>query len=203
VKESTLDVTQSIGEYLLERRSFLGKAGAASLGAVLAGLGMPAVAGAFGSVPPPTGYSTLLGVCTSGAGTTSYTPGITNTLQAINFAVATTFSPPVAIAQNKQVAGFTLSGVETLSCSSVTDLSGTGVIRYTNGQSSTYTLDSWTATRVLGQCVGVASGLISNGPFNGARVWGFVGRTVNDPQTCASANGVTSAAGVDTLIIAQ
>jgi len=35
-----------------------------------------------------------------------------------------------------------------------------------------------------------------------ARVWQFVIRVVNDPSLCASASGVTSATGTDTLIIA-
>jgi len=202
VKEPKLDITRSIGEYLVERRTFLGKAGAASLGAVLTALGAPEAAGAFGSVPPPTSYSTLLGLCTPGSGTATNTPGITNTLQAIHTVGTVTYSQ-CAVAQNKVVTDFTYSSNFIASCSSITDMSGTGVIHYSNGQMSNYTIDSWKATRLLGQVVGVASGLITSGPLNGARIWTFDTRTVTDPSICASANGVTSSTGTTTLIIAQ
>src|SRR6266545_3497967 len=180
-----MTLTRSLSEYLVERRTFLGKAGAASLGAVLSALGAPEAAGAFASMPPPTSYSTLLGICTGGAATNTYTPGLKNTLQNIHAVHATTFSP-CAVAQNKRVSGTAVSLDQIMSCSAVTDLSGTGVINYTNGQSSNFTVDSWTAYRALGQVTGASSGIISNGPFNGARVWGFVVRAVSDPSACAS-----------------
>ncbi len=202
MKESTLDITRAIGEYLLERRAFLGKAGAGSLGAVLAALGAPAAAGALASVPPPSSYSTLLGLCTPGSGTVSYSPGLTNILQAIHAEGTVTFSP-CAVAQNKVLTRYDYSTDRIASCSAQTDFSGTGVLVYTSGQSSNFTFDSWTTTRLLGQMVGVGSGLITNGPFNGARVWDFSMRTSRDPSACASASGVTSSTGTDTLIIAQ
>ena len=201
-QEATLEVTRSIAEFLADRRAFLGKAGALSLGAVLAAIGAPEAAGAFGSVPPPSSYSTLLGLCTPGAATTSYTPGITNTLQAMRVDGTITFSP-CTIAQNKVVTGAINTMDVIQSCSSVTDRSGTGAIIYTAGQNSNWTLDSWTGTRLLGQKVGVSSGLITNGPFNGARVWQFGTRVTTDPSTCASPSGVTSSTGTTTLIIAQ
>ncbi len=153
-------------------------------------------------MPPPASFSTLLGLCTPGSGTTTYTPGITNTLQAIHLNGAVTFSP-CAVAQNKVVTGLTYSLDTISSCSDKTDASGTDTIVYTSGQNSKWTLDSWTATRMLGQYVGVDSGLITNGPFNGARVWAFGMRAINDPSTCASPSGVTSSTGTTTVIIAQ
>jgi hypothetical protein len=207
MKEPMLDVTRSIraffADWRVPRRAFLGKAGAVSLGTALAALGAPRAAGAFPSVPPPTGYSTLLGVCTPGIATVSYTPGITNTLQLIHLDGIVTFSPACPVAQHKAVTAFTYSYDVITSCSGTTDVSGTGEIHYTAGQTSDYTLDSWTATRLLGQGVAVFSGLITHGPFNGARVWQFVIRAVNDPSLCASANGVTHATGTDTLILAD
>ncbi len=202
MKEPKFDVKRSIAEYFADRRTFLGKAGTVSLGAVLAALGAPHAARAFASVPPPANFSTLLGLCTPGSGTSTYTPGITNTLQAIHVNGNVTFSP-CTVAQNKVVTGLTYSLATISSCSEKTDASGTGTIVYRNGQDSSWTLDSWTATRLLGQYVGVDSGLITNGPFNGARVWVFGMRAINDPSTCASPSGVTSSTGTTTLIIAQ
>ena len=207
MKEPTLDVTRSLraffADWRVPRRAFLGKAGAVSLGAALAALGAPRAAGAFPSVPPPTGYTTLLGVCTPGIATVSYTPGVTNTLQLIHAEGTIPFLPPCPVAQNKVVTAFTYRHDVIASCSGITDLSGGGTIFYTAGQSSLYTLDSWTVTRLLGQAVSVVSGLISNGPFNGARVWQFSIRAVNNPGLCASASGVTQATATDTLIIAD
>jgi hypothetical protein len=202
MKKHTLDVPRSIAESLADRRAFLGKASALTLGAVLAALSAPEAAGAFASVPPPTSYTTLLGLCSGGSITNTYTPGITNTLQPIHIDATTTY-PPCSVAQNKVVIGNIESLNTIMSCSSVTDRSGGGTISYSNGQMSTWTMDSWTATPALGQKVGVSSGLISNGPFNGARVWFFGSRLTRDPSQCASANGVTTATGTSTLIIAQ
>src|SRR5262249_17707444 len=133
----------------------------------------------------------------------TYTPGITNTLQAVRTVVTATFSSPCAVAQNKVVTAFTNTIDQIASCTGVTDLSGGGTIFYTSGQSSDWTIDSWTITRLLGQAVGVVSGLITHGPFNGARVWNFVIRAVNSPSLCAIAGGVTSSTGTNTLIIAE
>lgn len=202
MKVPTLGLARSIGD-LLDRRAFLGSAGAASLGAALATLGAPESARAFGPVPPPANFTTLLGVCTGGTGTGTHTPGVTNTLRPIHIDATVTFSTACAVAQNKTVTGLTYSLDTISSCSQKTDASGTGTIVYRTGQSSSWTLDSWTATRLLGQIVAVDSGLITNGPFNGARLWHFFIRTVNEPSLCASAGGVISATGTDTLIIAE
>jgi hypothetical protein len=206
MKEPVLDIARSIGD-VLERRAFLGKAGALSLGAVLAAVGAPdaaRAAAASDACPglPPTTFSTLLGICTGGTGTTTYTPGITNTLQAIHNNDSVTFSP-CTLAQNKVVTSMTDSFDFIGSCAGNTDIHGGGTILYSNGQTSTWTLDSCNGTRVIGQFVGVVSGLITNGPFNGARVWKFASRPVNDPSVCARASGVTSSTGTNTLIIAQ
>jgi hypothetical protein len=201
MNEPKLDVTRVLSD-LVGRRDVLGKAGAVSLGAVLAALSLPDTAAAFASVPPPSSFSTLLGLCTPGSGTTSYTPGITNTLQAVHVTDSITFLA-CAVAQNKIVTGLTESLDTLSSCSQKTDASGTGTISYRNGQMSTWTLDSWTATRLLGQYIGVNSGLIANGPFNGARVWVFNIRAISDPSTCASFSGITGSTGTTTLIIAQ
>src|SRR6266545_5754303 len=149
MKEPRLDVARSIAEYFADRRTFLGKAGAVSLGAVLTALGLPESAAAFASVPPPSSYTTLLGLCTPGSGTSSYTPGITNTLQSVHVNNNVTFSP-CSVGQNKVVQSLSVSLDTISSCSSKTDAAGTGVISYTNSQMSNWTLDSWTATRLLG-----------------------------------------------------
>ncbi len=207
MKKPKFNVTRSIAEYFADRRTFLGKAGTVSLGAVLAALGAPDAARAyaavpFADVPPPTNFSTLLGLCTPGTGITTYTPGVTNTLQAIHAGDAVTFSP-CAVAQNKTITAMN-DGFDSIeSCSGRSDFGGGGEIVYTAGQNSSWTLDSFTGSRLLGQQVGVVSGLITNGPFNGARLWKFCIRTVNDPSTCASASGLTSRTGQNTLIIAQ
>ena len=201
MNQRTLHVPEFVNE-LIGRRAVLGKAGAAGVGTILAALGLPESAGAFASVPPPASYSTLLGLCSPGSGTSNYSPGITNTLQSVHVNNTVTFSP-CTVAQNKVVATLSISVDTISSCSSKTDASGGGVISYTNGQMSTWTLDSWTATRLLGQLLAVDSGLITNGPFNGARVWVFNTRAVNDPSVCASANGILTATGQTTLIIAQ
>jgi len=173
------------------------------MGAVLAALGAPRSAGAFPSVPPPSGYTTLLGFCEGGIDKVTYTPGITNTDQTIQLAGSVTFSSPCAVTQNKAVTGYTYNYTQVASCSSVDDMSGTCVINYTSGQSSTWAMDSWFATRRIGQYVGIVSGIISNGPFNGARVWQFVIRNVDNPSLCATAGGATQAHGQDSLVIAD
>jgi len=207
MKEPMLDVTQAIRAFFADwrsgRRAFLGKAGAVSLGAALAALGAPRAAGAFPPVPPPVGYSTLLGLCMGGIDTVTYTPGITNTSQMIHLDGTVTFSPPCAVAQNKMVTGYIYSYDQFASCSSVEDMSGTCVIHYTAGQSSEWTMDSWFATRRIAQYVGIVSGLITNGPFNNARVWQFIIRSVDDPSLCATKSGATQAHGLDTLVIAE
>ena len=186
---------------LIGRRAVLGRAGAVSVGTILAALGLPESAGALASVPPPASYTTLLGLCTPGSGTSHYTPGITNTLRSVHVDNNVTVTP-CAVAQNKVVVAASISNDTISSCSSKTDASATGVINYSNGQASTWTLDSWTATRLLGQLLAVDSGLITNGPFNGARVWLFNTRAVNDPSICASSDGILTATGQSTLIIA-
>src|SRR5262249_51416026 len=154
-------------------------------------LGAARSADAFPSVPPPLSFTTLLGLCTNGTALCTYTPGISNTLQAIVTGTTVTFSPACPVAQNKSVTGYTYTLNEIVSCSGVTDLTGTGTILYTSGQNSNWTIDSWTVTRFLGQGVGLLSGIVSNGPFNGARVWHFGLRAVANGSLCASANGVT------------
>ena len=201
MNEPTLDVARILNE-LVGRRAALGKAGAVSLGAVLAALGLPESAAAFASVPPPSSYTTLLGLCTPGSGTSSYTPGITNTLQSVHVNNNVTFSP-CSVGQNKVVQSLSVSLDTISSCSSKTDAAGTGVISYTNSQMSNWTLDSWTATRLLGQLLAVDSGLITNGPFNSARVWVFNTRAVSDPSVCATSSGILTATGQSTLIVAQ
>ena len=202
--EPTLDGGRSrvLGGDVVGRRAALGKAGALSLGAAFAVFGAPDAAGAVGAVPPPSNYTTLLGLCTPGSVTVTYTPGITHTLQAIHSVATVTFSP-CAVAQNKVVTAYNYSHDDIQSCSRVTDVSGPGVIVYANGQSSTWTVDSWTATRLFGQLVGVVSGIISNGPFNGARVWDVHNRTTRDPSACSKPGGLTGATGESTLIIAE
>ncbi len=206
MKEPKLDVARSIAEYFADRRTFLGKAGAASLGAVLAAIGAPVAAGAAPTSDacpglPPTTFGTLIGVCTAGSGTTAYTPGMTNTLQAIQVADSIKFSACL-VSQNKTITGMTDTFALIGSCAAHTDIHGGGLIIYSAGQNSSWTLDSCNGTRVLGQLVGVVSGLITNGPFNGARVWKFATRDTNNPAVCASASGVTSQTGTNTLIIA-
>jgi len=196
-----LDATRLIND-LVRRRPLLGKAGAASLGALLATFGANESAGAFAAVPPPTSYSTLLGVCTQGSGTTTFTPGITNTLQAIHVDASVTF-PSCAVAQNKVITRYTSSLDTISSCSNKTDASGTGAIFYSDGQTSTWILDSWSTTRLLGQSLIVNSGLITKGVFNGARFWHFVILTHNNPAACATGGGITNSTDTTTLIIAN
>src|SRR6266545_6591774 len=202
MKEPRLDVARSIAEYFADRRTFLGKAGAVSLGAVLTALGMPESAAAFPSVSPPSSYSTLLGLCTPGTATSTFTPGLTNTLQAIHVDASITFSP-CAVAQNKTITGMRDSFDSIQSCAAQTDSSGGGAIYYTNGQTSTWTMDSWGGSRLGGQYSGACSGLITNGPFNGARLWKFIMRTARDPADCSRGGGLTSATGTNTLILAM
>jgi len=202
MKEPKFDVTRSIAEYFADRRTFLGKAGAVSLGAVLTALGMPESAAAFPSVSPPSSYSTLLGLCTPGTATTTYTPGLTNTLQPIHLSSNITFAP-CAVAQNKVVTGYHYAYDMIASCSAITDFTGWGTIFYSSGQNSVWTIESWTITWLLGQSIGVVSGLVTNGPFNGARVWSFFIRAVTDPALCATAGGLTGSTGTNTLIIAE
>jgi len=185
------------------RRAFLGKVGGVSVGTALATLGSARTAGAFPSVPPPASFTTLLGLCTSGTALATFTPGITNTLQAIRTDTTVMFSPAAPVAQNKAVSAVTLTIDQIVSCSGVTDLSGVSVIHYTSGQTSNWTIDSWTISRLLGQAALAVSGLITNGPFNSARVWQFGVRAVPDGSLCASATGVTSSSGTDIFIIAQ
>ena len=202
MKEPTFDVATSIGDFLANRRAFLGKAGALSVGALVAAIGGPTIAGASSSSPPPATFTTLLGLCAQGSVSETYTPGVTNTLQSIQTSGSVTFSP-CAVAQNKVVTGvqFTYSGIG--SCSQVTDAGGSGVIIYSGGPSSNYTLDSWQISRLFGQAVGVMSGVITNGPFNGARMWGFGTRVHSNPSTCATSGGITQQNGTTTLLIAQ
>jgi hypothetical protein len=202
MKRPKLDVTRSMSELLADRRTFLGKAGTLSLSAVFAALGAAEAAAAFGPVPPPSSYTTLLGLCTPGSGTTTYTPGVTNILQPIHID-ATVIYPPCAVAQNKTVMQVRSSIDLIASCSGQTDQSGTSTIAYGSGQNSSVTTDSWSSTRLLGQAVAVSSGLITNGPFNGARAWHLTMRNVRNPGACASAGGVTSSTGTNTLILAQ
>ena len=196
----------AIARYLSDfvgRRAVLRRVAAASMGGALAALGAPRVTSAFPAISPPSDYTSLLGLCEGGVDTVTYTPGITNTDQVIHLAGTVTYSPPVAVAQNKVVVGYTYTYTQFASCKSVDDMSGTCIIRYTSGQTSTWSIDSWFATRRVAQYVGIVSGVITNGPFNNARVWQFIIRSVDDPSLCSTAGGATQAHGLDTLVIAE
>lgn len=204
MKVPSIDVARFLGDFL-GRRALFGRAGTVSLGAALAALGAPQPAAAASDACPglpPTSYNALLGLCSPGTGTSVYTPAIKNTLQTIQNNDTVTFSP-CAVAGNLVVTGLRDSFVMIASCSGVTDLSGGGEILYSNGQRSRWTLDSCNGARLLGQQVGVVSGVITNGPFNGARLWKFSTRAVNNPSICASSGGLTSSTGTNTLIIAE
>ena len=202
MSQHTVAITRFLSDFV-GRRALLKRVTAASMGGVLAALGAPRVTAAFPAVSPPSDYTTLLGLCEGGVDIVTYTPGITNTDRVIQLAGTVTFSPPAAVVQKKFVTGYTYNYTQFASCKSVDDMKGTCVIRYTSGQSSTWAIDSWFATRRIGQYVGIVSGIISNGPFNNARVWQFIIRSVDDPSLCLTASGATQAHGLDTLVIAE
>ncbi|MFJ1936728.1 hypothetical protein ACIOGZ_29220 [Kitasatospora sp. NPDC088160] len=148
---------------------------------------------ALAAAPPAAAVS--VGTCT-GSTTTTYTPGLTDTLQTIT-ANGTDNADLCVILGHPWLTSFVgpFNGTQSLSCTSIlTSGSGTETLEWNTGQDSQW---SWTNDfqNVDGAEVGTATGPITSGPLTGTTLTQVIVLAPGSLAACSTTTGVTQVSG--------
>ncbi|MBW8485424.1 hypothetical protein [Actinomadura parmotrematis] len=171
-----------------------GRAVTASL--LLAGGLLPLIAA------PPASARLADVTCPAGNQTVSFSPGVKTAPQTVTVTYNAALGVCASLSQPSITSGTSGGTVTvTLSCADLlSTTTGTQVFTWNTGQSSTLAFTR-TVTNVNGQTVITLRGKISAGLFTGRTAVFTVVEPVLDLTACQTAAGLTSQAGVTTLLI--
>jgi hypothetical protein len=149
---------------------------------------------------------TLVAVVCTGTDTTNYKPGLLTTSQTVDTYGTDTGSGCLGVDQVTGLDSFTASftGQYTASCiAPIQSGSGTEVLTWNDGTTSTWSWSSTVATNEAGQLVGTYDGPITTGRYAGANLNNTDVEPDTDVTACLAAPGLTQTTGIATWTFAE
>ncbi|MGW1958374.1 hypothetical protein ACWCPI_37470 [Streptomyces sp. NPDC001920] len=139
-----------------------------------------------------------------GTASSSYSPPITQSAQTVTVHSATTFVPPVpcADAPTRLLISSQVNGTFVTQClGSVTEPNHHGTLKWSDGTTSAFNVNTFTAERVEGHIVGHAEGTIINGHYSGATINLLPLRLANQTAACLAGSSVSGGTGAEVVVV--